>query len=227
MLAGAGFPPRRAVRVDGGYRVTGQQPFASGAHQARWFMGIAHVFDGDKPRLQENGEPVALLTACPRKDGLILDTWHTLGMRGTGSHDVVMMDVFVPDLHAPFLVPWEKPGSAYQGPLYNLTIYVSLVCVRSHHHFQLSPPAITGLIGWVIPDRVMFADFACDLVHHFAALFRIGWKVRVRSCDFGQLLEFLPCLATGTRFSWIANHAAIYAYRINNGIVIVNVRSSS
>jgi alkylation response protein AidB-like acyl-CoA dehydrogenase len=129
MLAGAAFPPRRAVRVDGGYRVTGQQPFASGAHQARWFIGVAHVFDSDKPRLLENGEPVALLTACPRKDVVILDTWYTLGMRGTGSHDVVMTDIFVPDRHAAFFVPLEKLGSAYQGALYNLTIWAAVAAI--------------------------------------------------------------------------------------------------
>jgi alkylation response protein AidB-like acyl-CoA dehydrogenase len=128
-LAGAGFPPLHAVRVDGGYRVTGRQPFVSGAHHARWFMGLAHVFDGDTPRLWENGQPVTLVIAWPRKDGVIIDTWHTLGMRGTGSHDVAIRDVFVPDLHAPFLVPWEKPGRAYQGPLYNFTIWAAVVSI--------------------------------------------------------------------------------------------------
>ena len=63
------FPPRRAVSVDGGYRVTGQTPFASGAHQARWFMGLAQIHDGDAPRLAADGTPVTLMTMCPAHEG--------------------------------------------------------------------------------------------------------------------------------------------------------------
>ena len=55
ILAGAFFPFRRAVPVDGGYRITGQTPFVSSAHQAAWFFGLANVFDDDEkaPRLGE------------------------------------------------------------------------------------------------------------------------------------------------------------------------------
>ena len=125
-LAGGFFPPRRAVSVDGGYRVTGQTPFASGAHQARWFMGLAQVYDGDTPRLAADGTPVTLMTTCPANDAVIVDTWRTLGMRGTGSHDVLMTDVFVPSRRAALLVPLEKPGSAYEGPLYKLTVWTAI-----------------------------------------------------------------------------------------------------
>ena len=112
-FAGSFFPPRRAVPVDGGYRVTGQTPFASGAHQARWFMGLAHVHDGDTPRLAADGSPVTLMTMCPADKATILDTWRTLGMHGTGSHDVVMTDVFVPSRHTALLAPYDKPGEAH------------------------------------------------------------------------------------------------------------------
>ncbi len=122
-FAGSFFPPRRAVRVDGGFSVTGRTPFVSGAHQARWFMGLAHIHDGDAPRLAEDGSPVTLMTMCPADKATILDTWRTLGMRGTGSHDVVMTDVFVPSRHTALLAPYEKPGGAYEGPFYKLSIW--------------------------------------------------------------------------------------------------------
>ena len=130
-LAGAFFPPRRAVPVDGGYRVTGQTPFASGAHQARWFMGLAQIHDGDAPRLAPDGTPVTLMTMCPANDAVIVDTWRTLGMRGTGSHDVLMTDVFVPAHRAALLVPLDKPGSAYQGPLYKLTAWAAIAILAT------------------------------------------------------------------------------------------------
>jgi alkylation response protein AidB-like acyl-CoA dehydrogenase len=125
------FPPRRAVSVDGGYRVTGQTPFASGAHQARWFMGLAQIHDGDAPRLAADGTPVTLMTMCPAHEAVIVDTWRTLGMRGTGSHDILMTDVFVPAHRAALLVPLDKPGSAYQGPLYKLTVWAAIAVLAT------------------------------------------------------------------------------------------------
>jgi len=44
-------------------------------------------------------------------------------MRGTGSHDVLMQNVFVPDRRTAILAPLERPGTAYQGPLYKLTVW--------------------------------------------------------------------------------------------------------
>src|SRR5215831_3316753 len=81
-FGGSFFPSRRAVAVDGGYRVTGQTPFVSGAHQAHWFLGLAQIYDGDTPRLGTDGAPMTLLTMCPASDAVIVDSWRTLGMRG-------------------------------------------------------------------------------------------------------------------------------------------------
>lgn len=143
ILGGAFFPPRRAVPVDGGYRVTGQTPFVSGVHQCSWFLGLAHILDDDQPRLGENGEPVALLTACPSHEAQILDTWHTLGMCGTGSHDVVMTEVFVPERRTAPLVPLQRPGTAYHGPLYRFTIWASVAALA---------PIATGIARAMIDE---------------------------------------------------------------------------
>jgi alkylation response protein AidB-like acyl-CoA dehydrogenase len=148
VLAGAGFPPRRATPVDGGYRVTGQQPFLSGAHQSAWFIGLAHVFDGDSPRLGETGDPVMLATVCPAAKAAIVDTWRTLGMRGTGSHDVAMNDVFVPERHTAVLAPLENPGSAYQGPLYRFSIWSAVAAIA---------PVATGIARAAIDDLLALA----------------------------------------------------------------------
>jgi alkylation response protein AidB-like acyl-CoA dehydrogenase len=131
IFAGSFFPPRRAIPVDGGYRVTGQMSFVSGAHQAQWFLGLAHVYDGDTPRLTADGAPVTLITACQANEAEIVDTWRTLGMRGTGSHDVVVTDVFVPSRRTALLAPLESPGSAYEGPLYKLTVWGVITILAS------------------------------------------------------------------------------------------------
>ncbi len=98
--AGGFFPLGRAVVVDGGYRLTARCSFSSGCHQASWFICQAQVFDGDTPRVDENGEPVVIWPFYRAEEGSIVDTWRTMGMRGTGSHDTVAEDVFVPEQRA-------------------------------------------------------------------------------------------------------------------------------
>jgi alkylation response protein AidB-like acyl-CoA dehydrogenase len=58
----------------------------------------------------------------PRDSCQVIDTWHVLGMRGTGSHDVAVTDVFVPTARTFPLVPAFTPGAHYQGALYRFPI---------------------------------------------------------------------------------------------------------
>ena len=103
-LAGSG----RAEKVDGGYRVTGRKVFASGAPAGDLFMTMA-VHDDPE------GGPTALHFAIPfDAPGLeVKDTWRTLGMRGTGSHDIVLDSVFVPDAAIGLRRPAGRWSSAW------------------------------------------------------------------------------------------------------------------
>lgn len=80
-----------ARKVEGGYRISGRKIFTSGAAAGDVFMTGAV--------LEEDGQKYVLHFGASMKapEVKILDTWHTLGMRGTGSHDVVLDDLFVPD----------------------------------------------------------------------------------------------------------------------------------
>ncbi|MEF3074181.1 acyl-CoA dehydrogenase family protein [Methylobacter sp. Wu1] len=120
---GAFNPARKAVPVAGGYRISGRTSYVSGAHYATVFIGFAHIHDRNKLRVNAYGMPETRLIAVPASEVDIVDNWHTMGMRGSGSHDVDIRDVFIPE-H--WVAPWEpsvKPGSAYQGPLYRLTVW--------------------------------------------------------------------------------------------------------
>ena len=81
-----------AVRVEGGYRVTARKPFASGSAVGD-LVSTSVLFD------DPDGGPTVLHFAVPlRAEGVTVEpTWQTMGMRGTGSNDVVFTDVFVPD----------------------------------------------------------------------------------------------------------------------------------
>ena len=80
----------KATPVDGGFRISGQWQFASGCDHARWGLFCARQTDSEK------GAPKHIHVMVPAADYEIEDTWHVMGLRGTGSKDVVMNDAFVP-----------------------------------------------------------------------------------------------------------------------------------
>jgi indole-3-acetate monooxygenase len=147
VLAGSFFPARKARPVEGGYLLSGQQAFVSGAHNANWFVGLANIFDDDVggPRLAENGGPIGLMHVFPAAEATIVDNWRTLGMRGTGSHDVLLQDVFVPARRTAILAPLDHPGSAYRGPLYRLTLW-PVVSALSSVSLGIARAAIDDLV---------------------------------------------------------------------------------
>ena len=111
ILATAFQPPVDAVPVDGGYRLSGQRPLASNAHDADWLMLTAEVAGDD-------GEPAAIGAIFPAGEAEIVDTWHSLGMRGTDSGDIAVDNVFVPATRTFLMGPGFEPGRHYGGPLY-------------------------------------------------------------------------------------------------------------
>jgi indole-3-acetate monooxygenase len=87
-----------AVRVEGGYRISGRWPFASGSPFATWLGGMSAVCGSDgTPVVEANGQPRRLLAIWPADQARLIDTWDGLGLRGTGSGDLEVSDLFVPD----------------------------------------------------------------------------------------------------------------------------------
>jgi indole-3-acetate monooxygenase len=120
VCVGAWFPPGTAEPVPGGYRVTGQWSFGSGSTYATWFNGQALVTDQGVPRLGPDGRPMLLFVFFRAEEAEVLDNWQALGMRGTGSHDFRVTDIFVPEHRSWPLGPWEMKNPAYAGPAYRL-----------------------------------------------------------------------------------------------------------
>ena len=98
------FPAGKAERVSGGYRLNGRWPFASGIDGAKWCIFGANLMDGDGP-------PRPWLFHVPLTEVQEIDNWHTSGLRGTGSKDVVLEDVFVPE-HRSLSVDLTKNGDS-------------------------------------------------------------------------------------------------------------------
>ena len=89
-------PHGRAAKADGGWRVSGQWPLGSGCHHAHWAASGGWLYDDHGP-VMDGDTHAWRVFYTPIGDCHILDTWHSTGLRGTGSHDYTMDDVFVPD----------------------------------------------------------------------------------------------------------------------------------
>jgi alkylation response protein AidB-like acyl-CoA dehydrogenase len=97
-VSGGVFAPRGvAVRTAGGFRVSGRWAFASGCTHCTWLMGGCFV-EGPAGRETIGGAiPDIRLLLFPREEAKILDTWDVAGLAGTGSHDIEVRDLFVPE----------------------------------------------------------------------------------------------------------------------------------
>jgi alkylation response protein AidB-like acyl-CoA dehydrogenase len=126
--AGALNPPAAATRVDGGWRITGQVPFGSGCHNARWLAMPAAEMDSGRPRVDPaTRKPKVLGVFFPRTEAEILDTWHTVGMRGTGSTDYAVRDLFVPDRMTALVGPLSRPAPGFEGPLFRMWPWTAIL----------------------------------------------------------------------------------------------------
>jgi indole-3-acetate monooxygenase len=106
----------KAVKVEGGYRISGRWPFASGSPFATWLGGMSFVSDeSGSPIVDANGQPQRLLAIWPADQARLIDTWDGLGLRGTGSGDFEISDLFVPEDQV-------NPGF-YGAPIYDRALF--------------------------------------------------------------------------------------------------------
>ena len=126
-LAWGQSPGARAVRAEGGWRLTCHGSFASGNRHCSWLGAHVATFEGDgTPRRTEDGKPIERTLLFPRVRAKITDTWQVVGLRGTGSDDYEVADLFVPDAYAiarDHPAERREPGLTYRFS--SLTIYAS------------------------------------------------------------------------------------------------------
>jgi alkylation response protein AidB-like acyl-CoA dehydrogenase len=122
MVVSVGTPAGRADPVDGGYRVSGRWPFASGCQNAQWIAGHFIVYKDGAP-VMSDGMPMMRAVALPAERWRIEETWQASGLTGTGSHHVVLDNITVSEaesfdlLHGPSCVagPFENPFMSFVG----------------------------------------------------------------------------------------------------------------
>ena len=171
ILADAFAPPGAAVPVEGGYRFTGQFPFGSGCRYADWFMALGLVMDDGQPRMDE-GNPVIRIMAFPMAEAEVVDNWDTLGMRGTGSDDVKVEDLFVPEYLTAALAPIEGAANAAWSPaMNNMSVWHIIASIAT------TPlgVAATALEEFVAVAKAKTAAYQTETVdRHSLSHYRLG-----------------------------------------------------
>jgi indole-3-acetate monooxygenase len=117
VIAGSGAPDGCAEQVDGGYRVSGRWRYASGAGYATAFTANCLVTQSGAQVRAADGSPLIRAMAFDASQVRVHASWDTAGMRGTGSDDFEVQDVFVPSERS-FSVFTDEPREA--GVLYRL-----------------------------------------------------------------------------------------------------------
>jgi alkylation response protein AidB-like acyl-CoA dehydrogenase len=123
LFAGSTRPTGQAVTTQGGFRLSGRWSLVSGCELADYVHLMSLVHEDGAPRMLAPGQPDLRVLFVPKGHYAILDTWHVGGLRGSGSHDVVVDDVFVPveESFAP------APPVASNSPLAQLPIIPVMV----------------------------------------------------------------------------------------------------
>ena len=144
VMAATFMPPQPAEAVEGGYRLDGRGALASTVHDAPWVLMTGLVTDGGQPRMTPSG-PALVSLVLPTREVEIVDTWRSLGMRGTDSNDIVAHGVFVPESRSYPLVPAFTPSAPFRGPLYRMPGSASVTVVIAPIALAIARGAIEEL----------------------------------------------------------------------------------
>jgi indole-3-acetate monooxygenase len=207
--AGSLNPKGRAVRVDGGYRVTGRWDWGTASTFSAWLMGGAMVFDegADAPNMGPFGPEMRVLF-FPREQAELIDTWDTYGMRGTGSGDFAVTDLFVPDAYA--MVP-APPQTGYD--LHRLPAMMWMMVPHASVAIGIARAAVESLLELAAvktplgsSTRLADKEWVHDAVGRAAAMVG-GARAYVEKAVAEAYAAPMPHPGLATHLSLAATHA--------------------
>lgn len=143
IYAGSTRPSGRAAVEGEDYRVNGRWSLVSGCELAEWLALRCQVEENGQPRMVQPNVPEMRMVWVKRTEVRILDTWHTGGLRGTGSHDVVVENVMVPRRHT--LSPAD--GSSLAGTLGRVPIVCNMAAGYAAQLLGMGAAAVQAIIG--------------------------------------------------------------------------------
>jgi indole-3-acetate monooxygenase len=135
----------QAVPVAGGYRVSGRWTFGSGCRESSWMLGSFQILDAGEPRRRPDGGLLYWRGVFPRAEATVVEgSWDVAGLRGTGSFDWTVEDVFLPEQRtvAHVGVPLDNQWDRWPGITYALP---SQCWVGPHHSAVITGIARAGI----------------------------------------------------------------------------------
>lgn len=209
LIAGAPAFGVKAHQVDGGFRLTGRWGYNSGAPNADWIAAAFPVFDGDTPRIGPSG-PEMVFAFLPPEDVQIIDTWYVTGLRASGTQDLYVEDLFVPEeMTGGFALP-AGPQPARDCAFANVPFFTLLGVAQS-------PPVCLGLARRAIEEfrqlaltkQSAFGPRLCEQVQAHEGLARAEALVRSARSYFFDTADALWQAATETRAISAEERAAV------------------
>jgi alkylation response protein AidB-like acyl-CoA dehydrogenase len=211
-----GVPSRQGTcaRSDGGFVLNGRWPFASGVDHGDW------VLLGSRGVRNDAGEPTpGMVVVVPKADVAVDDTWFTLGMRGTGSKDVVLDRVFVPEHRAvPMSDAFLGTVPGVEAALYRLPVAATLATMLLGTIVGMSERGLELFIGqtrtrkdaYTGEPKVLSAGLQRRVAESNAEIAH-AWSLTMQNCDLLEAaMEHDPPMATSARAQarWNAAYAA-------------------
>lgn len=148
LVASTYMPKGQVTPVEGGFKFSGRWGFSSGIDHCDWVLLGGLIFNEGQP-------PEYRTFLVPRSDFRVEDTWHTMGLQGTGSNDIIVEDAFVPEYRTHKATDGfngtNPGGDTFTAPLYKIPF--GQIFVRA-----VSSAAIGALVG----ATKVFQDWATD-----------------------------------------------------------------
>lgn len=229
--AAAATPTGQALRVPGGYRVSGRFPFASGCQHCEWvWLGCVVMSDGEV-MTDANGIPETRQCLMRLSECEILDTWFTTGLRGTGSNDLLVKDVFVDEAHT-FSFQDKKlikrPGPLYAFPFMFASKSSPVALGIAHHALDCVVEMATSKAArrYTVGDRLEPAKMMRDEVFIQQAVGRADTMLASARGHFFEVMQDLwASLVDGQEPSpaQVARFTTAHAYVVGSCVDIVQL----
>ena len=213
----------RAEKVPGGFRLSGRWPFGSGIAHSDWVMSGAFVYHNGEPYASPDGSNPheSRQFLVPAAQAQVLDTWDTTGLRGTGSCDYVLTDVFVPQEHTlTFETVRGRPSplttpDSFMRALCGVPLGTTRAALDLAREWALKrTDRMTGT-AWADSWRVQLTLAECEAAYNaaragvYAALSR-QWEVLASG---GSLDDLTPQERAAAPLSWV------HAFRTARSVV--------
>jgi len=170
-MGGQFFPNGMGDKVEGGYRVTGAWQFGSGTGHSEYVCAGFLPMDGGQMVMADEVMPLMMVAVVPRQQVTFTDGWHVQGLKGTGSYDYELKDVFVPASHTyPLMTRMPLRG----GPMYKFGVMPLTGCGHAAWALGVSRSAIDDVLELAIAKTRMGESssiahkltFQRNLAHH-------------------------------------------------------------